>query len=145
MKQLKTTFQKSDMASELSKNYTAIFTRPEENQAGPVTGNYSSIMNYSRFIGRLEIPSSKQEQTEGWGTKTVERLAKDLRVEFQDMKGLSPRNLRYMRDFALAYPQFTILQQGIAKSKPMKTSTPQFCNGALQNYPEDITAPCLTS
>ena len=60
---------------------------------------------------------SKQEQTEGWGTKTVERLAKDLRVEFQDMKGLSPRNLRYMRDFALAYPQFIILQRSVAKSE----------------------------
>jgi hypothetical protein len=32
----------------------------------------------------------------------IERLAADLRREFPDMKGLSPRNLRYMRDFARA-------------------------------------------
>ncbi len=31
------------------------------------------------------------------------------------MKGLSLRNLRYMRDFALAYPQFSILQAPLAK------------------------------
>jgi len=30
------------------------------------------------------------------------------------MKGLSPRNLRYMRDFELAYPTFLIVQQPAA-------------------------------
>lgn len=34
--------------------------------------------------------------------------------EFEDMKGLSPRNLRYMRDFALAYPHFPFLQGPLA-------------------------------
>ncbi len=36
------------------------------------------------------------------------------------MKGLSTRNLRYMRDFAIAYPQFRILQQGVAKLRSGK-------------------------
>jgi predicted nuclease of restriction endonuclease-like (RecB) superfamily len=58
---------------------------------------------------------NKQELLQGWGTKTIEKLAADLKIEFEDMKGLSSRNLRYMRDFALAYPQFTILQQSVAK------------------------------
>ena len=31
------------------------------------------------------------------------------------MMGLSPRNLRYMREFVLAYPEFTILQRSVAK------------------------------
>jgi predicted nuclease of restriction endonuclease-like (RecB) superfamily len=44
----------------------------------------------------------------------VEQLAKDLRSEFSDMKGISPRNLRYMREFATAYPRF--LQQATAKT-----------------------------
>ena len=55
-----------------------------------------------------------QEAEAGWGGKTVERLAADLRSEFPDMKGFSPRNLRYMREFHLAYP-FPILQQPVAK------------------------------
>jgi len=58
----------------------------------------------------------QQEQREGWGAKTVERLSGDLRTEFPDMKGLSPRNLRYMRDFAVAYPHFPYLQAPPAKS-----------------------------
>lgn len=42
-----------------------------------------------------------REDREGWGAKVIERLAADLRREFPDMKGLSPRN---MRDFARAWP-----------------------------------------
>jgi predicted nuclease of restriction endonuclease-like (RecB) superfamily len=59
----------------------------------------------------------QQENEEGWGAKTVERLSVDLRTEFEDMKGLSVRNLRYMREFAKAYPRFSILQQPAAKSR----------------------------
>jgi predicted nuclease of restriction endonuclease-like (RecB) superfamily len=59
-----------------------------------------------------------REDREGWGSKVVERLATDLRREFPDMTGLSPRNLRYMRDFARAWPAESaseILQQPAAK------------------------------
>jgi predicted nuclease of restriction endonuclease-like (RecB) superfamily len=59
-----------------------------------------------------------REDREGWGAKVIERLAKDLRREFPDMKGLSPRNLRYMRDFARAWTAESaneILQQPAAK------------------------------
>ena len=48
---------------------------------------------------------------EGWGSKVVERLAKDLRVEFPEMKGISRTNLLYMRAFAEAWPDEPIVQQ----------------------------------
>src|ERR1039458_137792 len=59
-----------------------------------------------------------REHREGWGAKVIERLAADLRREFPDMKGLSPRNLRYMRDFARAWPAESVremLQQPAAR------------------------------
>lgn len=59
---------------------------------------------------------ANQEKKAGWGAKIIEKLSDDLRAEFEDMKGLSPRNLRYMRDFALAYPGFPFLQGELAKS-----------------------------
>ena len=37
---------------------------------------------------------------DGWGTNVIERLSKDLRSEFPEMQGLSPRNLGYMKAFA---------------------------------------------
>src|ERR1035438_2077229 len=36
-----------------------------------------------------------RQREDGWGTKVIERLAKDLHVEFPEMRGLSPRNLGY--------------------------------------------------
>ncbi|MDE1161193.1 MAG: PDDEXK nuclease domain-containing protein [Acidobacteriaceae bacterium] len=58
---------------------------------------------------------SSRFQSEGWGGKIVERLAQDLRSEFPGMEGFSPRNLRYMRSFAEAWPSPAILQQLVAK------------------------------
>ena len=48
---------------------------------------------------------------EGWGAKVIDRLSADLRAAFPDMKGLSTRNLMYMRDFARAYPDPAIVQR----------------------------------
>jgi hypothetical protein len=48
----------------------------------------------------------------------IERLAADLRREFPDMRGLSARNLRYLREFARAWPAQSaseMLQQPAAK------------------------------
>ncbi len=45
----------------------------------------------------------EQQKSEGWGSKVIDQLSKDLSSEFPDMKGFSPRNLLYMRQFAEAY------------------------------------------
>src|SRR5580658_3189581 len=52
----------------------------------------------------------RQEQ-QGWGAKVIDRLSADLRREFPDMKGFSRTNLLYMRAFAAAWPDETIVQQ----------------------------------
>ncbi|MCM0588728.1 MAG: PDDEXK nuclease domain-containing protein [Gloeotrichia echinulata CP02] len=59
-------------------------------------------------IGR-EIITRQQQQ--GWGAKVIERLARDLKAAFPDMKGFSRTNLLYMRAFAEAYPDEQIVQQ----------------------------------
>ena len=41
----------------------------------------------------------------------IERLAHDLRTAFPNMKGFSPRNLKYMRAFAGAWPESEFVQQ----------------------------------
>jgi len=57
----------------------------------------------------------KRQQGQGWGAKVIEQLAADLRREFPDMTGLSPRNLKYMRAFADAWPDEPIVQQLVAQ------------------------------
>lgn len=56
----------------------------------------------------------KQESTK-WGSKVIEKLAKDLRSIFPDMKGFSPRNIQYMVTFAREYPDTPITQQPVAQ------------------------------
>ncbi|ESA32046.1 hypothetical protein N836_28235 [Leptolyngbya sp. Heron Island J] len=52
-----------------------------------------------------------RQQQEGWGTKVIDRLAKDLKRDFPEMTGFSARNLKYMRAFADAYPDAQLVQQ----------------------------------
>jgi predicted nuclease of restriction endonuclease-like (RecB) superfamily len=59
-------------------------------------------------IGRRIL--DRQERA-GWGAKVIDRLASDLREAYPEMKGLSPRNLKYMRAFAAAWPDRAIVQQ----------------------------------
>lgn len=50
-----------------------------------------------------------------WGNKFVDNLAIDLKLEFPDITGFSPRNIRYMRKFADEYQDEKFLQEVLAK------------------------------
>ena len=63
-------------------------------------------------IGR-DILVRQAEQ--GWGAKVVDRLAQDLRSAFPQMRGFSPRNLKYMRAFAEAWPDDEFVQAVLAR------------------------------
>jgi len=48
----------------------------------------------------------EREKSSRWGDKVLGKLSTDLYREFPDMKGFSRTNLKYMRMFAQAYPEF---------------------------------------
>jgi predicted nuclease of restriction endonuclease-like (RecB) superfamily len=56
-----------------------------------------------------------QQESQSWGSGVIKRLAEDLRAEFPEMKGFSPRNLQYMTTFAKAWPEPSIAQQPVAQ------------------------------
>lgn len=56
-----------------------------------------------------------KQQSEGWGAKTLEKLATDLKSAFPGMKGFSLTNLKYMVQFAKEYPDFAISQQVVGQ------------------------------
>jgi len=56
-----------------------------------------------------------RQAEQGWGSKVIERLAEDLRQAFPEMKGFSPRNLKYMRAFAEAWPEAEFVQEVLAQ------------------------------
>src|ERR1039457_2962117 len=53
-----------------------------------------------------------RQREDGWGANVIERLAKDLTVEFPEVKGVSPKNFKFNRAFGEAWP---IVQQPVAQ------------------------------
>lgn len=76
-----------------------------------LTVNRELVMLYWH-IGR-EIMT--RQAAEKWGAKIIERLAADLRREFPEMRGFSPRNLKYMRALVEAWPEEEFVQQVVAQ------------------------------
>lgn len=72
----------------------------------------AELVNLYWQIGR-DILQRQAEQ--GWGSKVIERLGRDLREAFPEMKGFSARNLKYMRAFAEAWPDGQFVQQVAAQ------------------------------
>lgn len=56
-----------------------------------------------------------RQAEQGWGAKVIERLSQDLRAAFPQMRGFSPRNLKYMRAFAEAWPDAQFVQEVLAQ------------------------------
>jgi predicted nuclease of restriction endonuclease-like (RecB) superfamily len=80
-------------------------------QRAALAVNVEQLVLYRQIgLGLLE----RQDQ-QGWGAKVIDRLSHDLREAFPDLKGFSSRNLRFMRDFAKAWPDEQIWQRTVAK------------------------------
>lgn len=76
-----------------------------------MAANSAMVMLYWD-IGGLIL---ERQEREGWGARVIDRLSEDLREAFPDMRGLSPRNLKYMRAFAAAWPEGAIVQEVLAR------------------------------
>ena len=64
------------------------------------------------FVGR-DILDRQFEQ--GWGARVIDRLSADLQRRFPGIRGFSPRNLKYMRALAQAWPESAIVQAPLAR------------------------------
>ncbi len=68
-----------------------------------------------RLYWEIGMSILERQDREGWGSKIIDRLSMDLRKSFPEVKGFSPRNLKYMRKFAESYPDFKIVQEVLAQ------------------------------
>jgi predicted nuclease of restriction endonuclease-like (RecB) superfamily len=100
----------------ISKEYKAFFKEIKERilssrVKAALAVNRELITLYWEIGSKIHL----RQKSEGWGAKTIETLAKDLKSTFPDMKGFSLRNLKYMVCFATEYPDFAIGQQVVAQ------------------------------
>ena len=104
------------MSSDLTKNYPEVLSSLKDKirlakQRASLSVNAELIAVYWE-IGNAIL---EQQKMEGWGAKIISQLARDLKMEFPDMKGFSERNLKYMRAFAEAYTMSSIVQPPVAQ------------------------------
>ena len=116
---------------ELPSSYSAAFALIKERirtdrKRTILAANAAMVMLYWD-IGKTILDRQRQE---GWGTKVIDRLSYDLCEAFPGMRGLSPRNLKYMRSFASAWPDRQFVQQVAAQ-------IPWFHNVVLLNKIKD--------
>jgi predicted nuclease of restriction endonuclease-like (RecB) superfamily len=78
-----------------------------QSQVAAITKVNQELLTLYYQIGTLILEKQKQK---GWGSKVIDTLSQDLLVDFPTLKGFSVRNLKNMRKFADAYPDFLIVQ-----------------------------------
>src|SRR6266508_2558778 len=103
---------RSELPSDYVETLTEIKRRVQEERLRVVLAANSAMVRLYWDIGRMIL---ERQDKAGWGAKVIDRLAADLREAFPDMKGFSPRNLKYMRAFAAAWPSRPFVQQVAAQ------------------------------
>lgn len=106
------------MSNELI-NISSYVTILEELKTKIRLAQYKAVISASKEMIFLYWDIGKtiliQQDKQGWGAKVIDRLSQDLCKTFPDMKGLSSRNLKYMRQFACLYPDLVIVQEVLAQ------------------------------
>jgi predicted nuclease of restriction endonuclease-like (RecB) superfamily len=109
-------FPVAPVADKAPQNYAAMLAELKQRIGAErlrvvVSSNAAMVLLY-RDIGQRIL---EKQSGEGWGSRVIDRLSADLRQAFPDMKGFSPRNLKYMRSFAAAWPELAIVQDMLAR------------------------------
>ena len=110
------TFPVAPARAELPADYAATFAdikqRVLTQRLRVVIAANAAMVELYWDIGRTILD---RQLNAGWGAKIIDRLSADLRAACPDMQGFSPRNLKYMRAFAAAWPDLAIVQRVAAQ------------------------------
>ena len=66
-----------------------------------------------RLYWRMGADICEKQKSASWGDGWLKELSRELMAEFPDMKGLSYRNLQYIRQWYLFYNQGNIIVQQV--------------------------------
>jgi predicted nuclease of restriction endonuclease-like (RecB) superfamily len=133
-------------------NYTVLVRQlKEEIHSARIRASLSANVHLLVLYWKIGKAILQSQEAEGWGAKVIDNLAKDLRSEFPDMKGISSRNLKYMRSFAEAYPEFVqvppaqkeknqIVQEPLAKKGKGKFVQPPVAQTGNKQFVQPLVA-----
>ena len=110
-----------------------IKTQVAQSRLGAARAVNRSLIGLYWALGRMIVES--QEEL-GWGSAVVDQLSADLRNEFPDMSGFSPRNLWYFKRFYETYSAAPLILQQIVAELPWGQNILNF--SANKRLPEDF-------
>ena len=97
----------------------AIGSEIEQSQVKLISAaNVQMLLHYWK-IGHFILFNQKRL---GWGSKVIDTISKAIRDKYPEKKGYSPRNLKYMCQFAKLYP-LEVLKQLLIADKELETPT----------------------
>ncbi|NJN22668.1 MAG: DUF1016 domain-containing protein, partial [Leptolyngbya sp. RL_3_1] len=95
--------------------YDQLLTRLKERiRAAQIQAALSVNRELVILYWRIGQDILQRQADQGWGSKVIDRLAEDLRRDLSNSRGFSSRNLRYMRAFAEAYPDESLISDTLA-------------------------------
>jgi predicted nuclease of restriction endonuclease-like (RecB) superfamily len=90
--------------------FSSIKTRLKTAQLRAALAANSELIKFYWALGNDLIEKQKSHQ---WGSRFLEQFSRDMRQAFPEMQGFSVTNLKRMRLFAQAYPDFEIRAQAV--------------------------------
>ena len=85
--------------------------------------NSEMILLYFNIGKDISILSENAQ----YGDKIIEQVALDLSLEFPHLKGFSPRNLRFMKQFALFYSENLEIVKQLVSLSSLEDFISQYC------------------
>lgn len=74
----------------------------------------------------------QSQATEGWGKKTLQRLAVDLKNDYSEIKGFTVRNMQYMVQFFNEYDQeLTMVKEAVSPIVRQDKATKTFAKSVI--------------
>lgn len=87
------------------KSYTQFLEHIKKDiQESQLRAAMSITKELTALYWRIGKMLSEKTSLEGWGAKTIDKVAKDLESSFPGIEGFSLRNLQLMRQFSECYP-----------------------------------------
>ncbi len=102
----------TEMSAEYLDFINDLKTSIKQKRVQSVLAANSALVTMYWHIGSAILAKQKEL---GWGAKVIDRMSYDLKEEFPDMTGFSPRNLKYMRKFAECWDEQKIVQRTVAQ------------------------------
>lgn len=114
-KQKRSTLNDGDLVSAAAKYGQVLAALKQRIQAAQLRAGLAVNSELVLLYWHIGTEILQNQKRQGWGAKVIDRLSVDLRDAFPRMQGFSPRNLKYMRAFAEAWPEVEFVQRAVAQ------------------------------